>query len=291
VFVPDQEYTINKQILMMDLGIKPDAAVVDINESNTFYDLTEGWLIHIPSGSITYQSGKVYSGKLKIEYLSISDYDLNLLQAPSTWSGQDPLAVKRMFYYKLSLEEIGLKIDQPIFLIKSEAQEGPRGGMVLSYDKDKKDWVEADQKMRFSFDKWTVAENEGSREISGFRIPILTDEQWTLSFDSNDNNYYYDKNIHVKLPQQFNSKNTIALLFSLENKQLLKLNGNKNNSTFTADKYRFDAKSNYRILTFSDLGEGGYYFGMTNVLESKITYNIVIESVSKEELIKRLSEL
>lgn len=290
VFIPDQTFVINKDLLIADMVGKPTSYLIHLSADNTVFTGYAPAIIEIPSEALMDSKGNIASGEIKLEVKEYTSTKSALIQCPSSEYEMKPIDSDRLVYLKFSQNGEDLfPIKKVSVYIQDENVINDPNLLVGSLTDNRVTWSKISESLsNISVGTWTISTGETQRTISGYKLEVKGSPRWISISDKPNNLNPTVHKLNVKANQEQNSKNTLAFFVADEKNIMMQLTWNESKSNFGLTTNTQNKNIAGKILIISQLGDNYFEFGMTNAVLGVDTDITVLSSKKDIKEIKSI---
>lgn len=296
VFIPDQEFVINQELVLSQLVASPKSYIVDILNRPYLLKLDDGAMIEIPESSIADANGNIVTGEIKIEFKEFATKKSNLIHTPGSIYDSKVFNAKKMIYINFTQQNEDLYLQKPISIYIPDAGQ-PDGEYFQLYgqtaENGNTNWKLGDSEhTSILLSDYEIYDQEAIVYGRGFALDINQVNKWICIASFNGQQGATYSSACVTMEQGFTSQNTLVYFISSDMNTVFKMDGNKFDNKFC--KYDINGLGGLsgKIITISDFGEEKLYFGTGNaVLNGNTETNVVSVPMSLEEIKEILASL
>lgn len=271
IFIPDQTFIINSDILLSKFVSDPTSLIVELKKGKTTVAVTDNLIVDIPYESlITTSDEKVVGGEIKVVIKEYADEKYNLLRSPSLIYNEQFIHSKKMVYINFSQNGQLLKIAKPInvYLKDNGVDILNTSQLLTSQNSDNSTvwYAENNANFKIKAGDWVINNEEAIITLRGYKLEVNNNNTWFCIADLPIGQSLAQQQISVPFDDKINQHNTIAFFIADESNTVVKLHSGTENQNFYL---KFAALAEHvpgKLVFFSQFDYELYHFGMTNVV-------------------------
>ncbi len=294
IFIPNQQYSINNDLLLAELTGTPTAILVNIENQDVISLPNNIWLV-LPNNKVNSIGNNPVKGQVKIEFKEYTSPRSGLLNSYETTTTTDWIDGHKIIYLRITQDNQEINFKEAITLYFPTTKETENLNVyTLNNEGNIKQWsISMKLNSGLMYGDWLIYDNVfPSKEITGYKLTINQVNDWMLLGRSIGRKVVLDNPCYVEMPKTFNKTNSMVYFVSVEHNLYFKLDYNNYTSQFFTTNGIENQDLPGKLIFIGQLSEDKYYFGTTNVILGKDT-NVQIESIgmSKEKIKAALMQL
>ena len=270
VFIPNQQYVINNDLLLTSLFGSPESYVVDVDNQHII-SLPGDIVIEWPNNNVRDIENNLITGKIKIEFKEYTKPRAGLMNCPVTWTYNQWINSDRIIYLKLTQDGKIIQLNQPltIYLSVSSSSE-PKDVQLYTLNREGgvPIWNESSaHPEQLQFGNWSISESgKVTKEIIGYKLILNPIHDWLMIGQPTGIRLESNFKCVVDLPEGFSDSNTLVYFIGNKNNLVFKLDYVSSNNQFYTSMSVKDKYIDGKIVLIGQISENEYYFGTTNVV-------------------------
>lgn len=289
VFIPNQQYIINNDLLLTSLFGSPESYVVDV-DNQRIISLPGDVVIEWPNKNVRDIDNNLITGKIKIEFKEYTKPRAGLMNCPVTWTYNQWINSDRIIYLKLIKDDKVIQLNQPLTIYLSVSSSVSKDVQVYTLNREGGAPIWNESLMLpelLKFGNWVINEQgQASKEIIGYKLMLNPIHDWLMI--GQPTGIKLDSNFKcvVDLPEGFSNSNALAYFIGNNNNMVFKLDYVSSNNQFYTSMSVKENNIDGKIVLIGQISENEYYFGTTNVVLGEDTNVKIIGTFMSFDKIK-----
>lgn len=295
IFIPNQQYIINNDLLLTSLFGSPESYVVDVDDQHII-SLPGGVAIEWPENKVRDIDNNLITGKIKIEFKEYTKPRAGLMNCPVSWTYNQWINSDRIINLKLIKDGKVIQLNQPltIYLAASSSEFKDVQVYTLNREGGAPIWNESPMLPGLlQFGNWVISEpGQASKEIIGYKINLNPIHEWLMIGQPTGIRLDSKFKCIVDLPEGFSDSNALVYFIGNKNNLVFKLDYVSSKNQFYTSMSVKEKNIEGKIVLIGQISENEYYFGTTNVVLGEDTnVKIIGTSMSFDKIKAAITKL
>lgn len=291
IFIPDQAYIINNNLLLSDLVGSPSSYIVDIDNKHEI--ILDNITISLPKEGIFDKAGNNISGEINIEYKDYTHTKGNLIYAPSTISTDYLIDTEHLIYLRLTKDDVPITLNQPLTIyIRSDHKTDGLGAYLLGGDESQSKWYNSELlSSSLIYENEIDTSGNTTNSYGRYKLILQNHSGWLMIGKPIVKLTNTDSQLYVNAAN-CNDHNSLAYFVANEENMVLKLDYDAVTRQFFTKNSIENKTIEGKIILINQYSDRQFNFGTTNaVLGKDMSVKLTTQPSTLKEIKAALAKL
>ena len=290
VFVPDQHYKINNDILLANLVGSQESYIVNIDRQNHIA-LPGNVSLIFPKNKTRLYDNTLVTGQVKIEFKEYAYPKSGLMNYPEASTNTSWINSEKAILLKVTQDDRQLLLTEPMTLyFPSITSNSDMKIYTLNAENTNAQWnISPVLTNELEYGNWLVGEEgvgQQTKEITGYKLKLAQTTEKILIGSPLGNKGALQNKCTIETPKGFTDSNSIVYFIGSQINMVIKLDYDEVTRQFYTNKGIIDQNIAGKMVIIGQISDDEYYFGMTNAVLGEDTRILISGNTMPLENIK-----